>query len=284
VSNFIVTTNEYGLRTYDRELDNNYYYLDRAKRQPPASEVKIIHAIGDSHTMGWGVDYTSSYPAILDWMLPEGYRVLNLGVDGFGAIAATEKSMELWARFPASHVVYLFFPNDFEEDEIAVQVAKRSAVVHSLWRLYDYFRKYSHVANIPFAVRFRYYFGNADDTEYNTRKTIRHDNTASGILHTEDARTTQVANLDHPTLRQITKFRDFVTKQGSRLTVFILLTDDFDPRSATFHRYCIDQGIETHVLKPTADMRLARDGHLNYLGNHSVARIAHQVILNGAQN
>jgi hypothetical protein len=40
--------------------------------------------------------------------------VLNLGVDGFGAIGATAKSQELAERYPPACAVYLFSPNDLD--------------------------------------------------------------------------------------------------------------------------------------------------------------------------
>jgi hypothetical protein len=91
--NFLITINEHGFRCWDRALDNNISKIPEG--------AKVIHAIGDSFTQGWGLNYEASYPAVLDFILPDRIRVLNLGVNGFGTIGATEKSMELWDRFPA---------------------------------------------------------------------------------------------------------------------------------------------------------------------------------------
>ena len=78
--NFVITTDRDGQRTHDRVRDH---------RAGPQADTRYIHAIGDSFTMGWGVDYTSSYPALLEALLPPSHRVLNQGVDGFGTLGAT---------------------------------------------------------------------------------------------------------------------------------------------------------------------------------------------------
>ena len=82
----------------------------------PPPGVRFLHAIGDSYTMGWGVDADASYPARLARRLGPELPVLNLGVDGFGAIGATAKSRALAERFPPAAAVYLFSPNDLDDD------------------------------------------------------------------------------------------------------------------------------------------------------------------------
>jgi hypothetical protein len=108
--------------------------------------------------MGWGVDYSSSYPAALDWILPSDWRAINLGVDGFGTIAATEKSISLWDRFPADVSVYLFTPNDFEDDAKAVALRKRPRAFHLALGVYDWLREKTFTANLPFALKWYFHF------------------------------------------------------------------------------------------------------------------------------
>src|SRR5262249_2123662 len=80
---FTVTTNELGLRRLGTDDPGG----------PPAPDGKtVIHCLGDSFTMGWGVEDDESYPAVLARKLGDGHLVLNLGVDGFGLMAAAEKS------------------------------------------------------------------------------------------------------------------------------------------------------------------------------------------------
>jgi len=71
VLSFLITINEHGFRTWDRVLDNNV--------APSPTATKIVHALGDSFTMGWGVNYDASYPALLDLMLPENVRAIKFG-------------------------------------------------------------------------------------------------------------------------------------------------------------------------------------------------------------
>jgi hypothetical protein len=55
---------------------------EAAKGVVPPPRARFLHAIGDSYTMGWGVDAAASYPARLARRLAPERRVLNLGVDG----------------------------------------------------------------------------------------------------------------------------------------------------------------------------------------------------------
>lgn len=288
--NFIVTTGEYGFRTYDREIDNN-------PTSPPLksggttsiggwdnykikTKQKIVHAIGDSFTMGWGVDFTSSYPAILDWMLPCNYRVLNLGVDGYGAVAATEKSMLLWDRFPADHVVYLFCSNDFIDDEKAVKIRTRKKIYNVAFKTIDFFRKHTYIGNIPFGIRWYLYFRNEIKSgEYASDKIISVKEAADkSLIKKFVPPKSQVFDQGSPTLNQIKKYADFVKKHNAKLSVFVL-TGPGDDKSLVFYAYCLKNGIAAHLIEFPGKMKLIREGHLNYLGNYSLAKLVKDKIL-----
>ena len=113
--------------------------------------------------MGWGVDDAQAYPAVLDSLLPQGPRVLNLGVDGFGAVAATERSRELADRFPPVQAIYLFVPNDFEDDERAARVAGRPGLLHAGFEALDALRRVTYLANVPFALKWHLLSARAAD-------------------------------------------------------------------------------------------------------------------------
>ena len=281
--NFIITTNQYGFRTYDREIDNNYSRL-AAGPAAPAPPVKIIHAVGDSFTMGWGIDFSSSYPAILDWMLPEDYRVLNLGVDGYGTIAATEKSMSLWDRFPASHVVYVCHCNDFTDDDRVVKNRRRPPLYHSCRQALDILRKNTYVANIPFAIKWYLYFASArSDRRVVSGKRITLHNIDTSRLLTPAGPVTVTAGRSDPgpSIRGLKAYRDFLKKNNAGLTVFILGSSG-NRDVQRMYSFCKQQSITVLVLDFPDSMRLIRDGHLNRLGNAALARIAYRTIFDGA--
>jgi hypothetical protein len=68
---FLVTTDEYGNRITDYSLKND---SDNKK--------KLIWAIGDSLTMGWGVNDKDSFPFLLSNL---GWNVVNLASDSIGS-------------------------------------------------------------------------------------------------------------------------------------------------------------------------------------------------------
>ncbi len=279
--NFIVTTSEFGFRTYDREVDTNYDYSEKQKENNSAAN-HFIHAIGDSFTFGWGVDYTSSYPSILDWMLPTDYRVLNLGVAGFGSISATEKSLLLWNNYPADHVFYLFCSyNDFSDDDLVMKRRRPSyKIYHTFRNVYSFICKYSYIANIPYIVKT--YRENLWARRGNIRakgKSVSKDdiNKINVTFNTPIA-VTKYKN-DRPTFAQISKYVDFLRKHNVGLTVLLM---DNRPESMEMYSFCIAKGIDVYVLSITDEMRLLRDGHLNYAGNYFVAKFLRDRVLNNA--
>ena len=263
--NFIVTTDGDGQRTHDRRRDH----------PSPAPDTRYVHAIGDSFTMGWGVDYTSSYPALLEAMLPPPYRVLNQGVDGFGTLAATEKSMASWDRFPASHVVYLFSANDVTDDETALAIRERSVPLQRFWHAYDMVRRHSYLANVPFALHWNVAFRGRHASSIPSGERLRLDAPARSIVVTPDP---AVTSLDEPTpsMKQIGRYHRFVTGHGARLTVLAIAGS---PESVRFHRHCEQQGMDVHMIDVPAEWRLTDDGHFNAMGNYAVARLARDLVL-----
>src|SRR6185503_7609103 len=57
---------------------------------PPQSDDRLVVLVGDSYTFGWGVSTDETFAADLDHRLValnRHYRVVNLGVPGFGTLA-----------------------------------------------------------------------------------------------------------------------------------------------------------------------------------------------------
>jgi hypothetical protein len=227
--------------------------------------------------MGWGVDYTSSYPALLDFMLPDGYRVLNLGADGYGTIAATEKSMRLSERFPPHHAVYLFAPNDFEDDARATATARRPRAVHTLFHGLDLFRRHSYLANLPFVLRLGSRFGATLLPDAGARgKTFAADRAdPRGLLLDAEPGVAPAAETN-PSLAQIARYADFLRGRGARLTVLVLSRQ---PPSLAFYSFCRKLGLDVQLVEMPEAMRLRGDGHFNLLGNYSLARLLCEKLL-----
>jgi len=265
--NFVVTTNRFGFRTFDRELDDSFEGW-----RGPGKARTFVHAVGDSFTMGWGVDASSSYPALLDWQLPEAARVLNLGVDGFGTIAATEKSMALWEEFPARYAVLFFVSNDFDDDVALLHHRDRSATVHLFFESFDALRRRSYLANVLPALRWALRFrSQGPEAAPANAKPIREDAALapSTLLTPDPAASPDPAPLP-PSLAALDRYARFLSERGARLLVLIF---DEDSRSRLVNAHCVRSGVDVRLLSVSPADQLRRDGHLNRVGNERVARL-----------
>ncbi len=269
--NFVVTTGPEAFRIADRSGDDDL-------GSPAAGRVRYLHAIGDSYTMGWGVDESSCYPRVLDWLLPADLRVLNLGVDGFGTIGATAKSMGLADRYPPVEAVYLFVPNDFSDDERASAVAARPALLHRANEALDALRRRSALASVPFALRYHLQFrsGPAKEPKDLLKRYAEAAVAPERLLVTPppDASLPR-ANPSRRSLARLREYRDFLAVRGGRLTVLALSSR---PESLETYRFCREQGIRAVLVEAPSEMRLADEGHLNALGNRSLARLVAKLI------
>jgi len=239
----------------------------------PTRGARFLHAIGDSYTMGWGLDAAASYPARLQRRLGPEPHVLNLGVDGFGAIGATSKSRALSERCPPDQAVYLFSPNDLDDDLRAAAVAGRGGLAHAAHEALDALRRTSYVAGVPFALRYKLQFqaGPAPSTV---------DTTAVGprsLLLPEPAALPAPPG-DHPTFAALREYRDFLAARGARLLVLVLSNQ---PESLLALRFCREQGIEAHLFDVPPALRLPDEGHFNAAGNEAVAGLVEQLLREG---
>ena len=248
------------------------------KAAPPPPGARFVHAIGDSYTMGWGVSASDSYPARLDAKLGPELRVLNLGVDGFGAIGATAKSRALADRFPPAHAVYLFSPNDLEDDLRAAAVARRPEVSHLVHEVFDAARRTSYLAGIPFALRYRVQFKAGAAPDANGEKAAEASGPDPRALLLPEPPALPPPPGDHPTFTAIRDYRDFLAGRGARLTVLVLSTQ---PDSLMAYRFCREQGIEVHLFEVAPAMRIPDEGHFNAAGNEAVASLVAGLIGGG---
>jgi hypothetical protein len=267
--NFLVTVGEDGFRTWDRELDNNVVSI--------AKNTKIVHAIGDSHTMGWGINFESSYPAQLDFLLPRNMRVIDLGLNNFGTIAATEKSMGLWGKYPGSLSIYLFCENDYDDDRIATRHNHRPAVVHTLFSVWNYFRRNSYCANLPYAV---YEWGYWESLRKTGKRDIAHYKKiyVGNPEHLNFSRPEQRPsdrNKGILSKEAMLKYKSFLDARS--VPLWVLCFGDND-NSRDFCSFCSENGIKALVMTVPDSLILSHEGHMNQLGNFQLAKFISELM------
>jgi lysophospholipase L1-like esterase len=236
---------------------------------PPGT--RWVHAIGDSYTMGWGVEAHAAWPAVLERLLPAEWRVLNLGVDGFGAIGATARSAALADLYPPAVALYLFSPNDTGDDERAAAVAARPRALHAAAEALDTVRRHVALASAPFALRYRLQFrragpapapGGGDGLERLLRPSP-----GGAALPAPDP--------SHPTFAALRRHRDALGARRASLRVMILSTQEGSLRAL---RFCREEGIEAVLFDVPDDMRIPDEGHFDEAGHRAVAALARALV------
>jgi hypothetical protein len=227
--------------------------------------------------MGWGVDARHSYPARLAQALAPELGVLNLGVDGFGAIGGTAKSRALADRYPPAAAVYLFCPNDLDDDLQAAAVARRTEAAHAAYEAVDAFRRASYLAGVPFALRYRLQFraGPAAGTETRTETNQTETTLEPTNLLLPEPAAPPAPPERCPTFAALREYRDFLAARGARLVVLVLSNQ---PEALMAYRFCKEQGIDAHLFDVPSEMRIPDEGHFNALGNAAVAALAEQLL------
>ncbi len=265
--NFIITVNEFGFRTYDRKLD---YNLVRGENE------KIIHTIGDSFTMGWGVNYEASYPAILEFMAPSDYRVLNLGLNGYGTIGATEKSLEISKVFFPDIVIYLATENDYVDDDKASTYSGHPYLIHRVFDLLNFFRQHTYSASSPFALKWWLYFRHSisvTDNDFPKHKTsyisIENDFKLLSTDHKSDP------NIGANSKNALLRYNNYLSQ---RKVPFIVLSHGVGKVSRDINAFCKEHGISSYLVEVPKDLKLIKEGHFNQIGNYKMALLIYKIL------
>ena len=245
-----VKTNAYGMR--DRELTS-----DDARGRT------IVHCIGDSFTMGWGVEGSQSYPSQLADLLGEKYLVLNLGVDGFGLLAAREKSNRLGDLFPPDIVVYVLCANDVEDDELTHSICRRSPFQHRVHEAWDWLRERSYVVRLPDALVFWLMIPGLRGSDEDSSAQL-----APAELRAMAARQALTAN---KTTQALEELRRDCESRGRRLVV-VLLGQPY-PELLNMLRFCDERHFDPLIFMLDHDRTIAGDGHLTPDGNRQLAEL-----------
>ncbi len=248
-----------GSTLYDFEVATDELACRVSGARPAGTPVAYVHALGDSFTMGWGVAAEAAWPARLDALLGGRGEVVNLGVDGFGALAATGRSREVWPRRPARAAVYLFSPNDFDDDARAAAEAARGPVIHALRRGLDALRRTTWLANAPFVAvwwrRFRPGLAAAPAPPG-----------PGGVLREVAPGPLEAREPPPATAGAVLAYRGFAASHGAQ---FVLLALD-GPEGRRMVAFARGRGIEAHLLDVPPSLFLA-EGHLDEEGNRQLA-------------
>ena len=230
--------------------------------------------------MGWGVDSRLSYPARLAQALAPELGVLNLGVDGFGAIGATAKSRALADRYPPAAAVYLFCPNDLDDDVQAAALARRGSGGARRVRRVDALPPDELPAGravraaLPAAVPGRAGRAGRDERGEDGRRSRRKRTRSTALDPTKlllpEPASPPAPRPTSPTFAALREYRDFLAARGARLVVLALSNQ---PESLMAYRFCKEQGIEAHLFDVPPEMRIPDEGHFNALGNAAVAAL-----------
>jgi hypothetical protein len=274
--NFLVTINKYGFRTYDRPID---YYTDgdptTINSEP---DIKIVHVTGDSFAMGWGNEYTASFPAILEWITGRHYRVLDLGSNGYGAIAATEKSMALWRVFPAHYAVYFYFDNAPGIDHQVILNEKRSRLYHWLKESSFFLRRHTYIGAIPFILQYYMMFQHTKsqtNLETEQKAWSPDDLTYQKYIVSEPMDTNVPSSEKYQfSIDALESYRKFVEARGAKLFVIVLESES----SRKFASLIRKRGFNVTLIRMSSKGIMVQEGHFNYFGNYIVANIVRNLI------
>ena len=224
-----------------------------------------VHCVGDSFTMGWGVEVGQSYPSQLQQRLGEGYLVLNEGVDGIGLIAARERYRAAALEYPPAQVLYLFVANDVAEDAQALKQRERWGVRHAWERFYSGARRHSALLNLPFVLKWNVAL------KARMNRPLEEDRAEFGKMP-EIADWMALANAaapaEHATARALLELRDACRATQAELHVVFVHEDQ---ESHAMARLCLDEGIPIVTELIPYEQHIPWDWHLNPEGNQRLA-------------
>ncbi|MFC1664587.1 hypothetical protein ACFL17_03025 [Pseudomonadota bacterium] len=220
------------------------------------------------------MNYEASYPAILEFMLPKQYRVLNLGLNGYGLLAATEKSQSIADIFPPDIVIYLATENDYREDQEASTYAGASYLRLRFNDLRNWFRRHSYLGSFVHALRWQVIYSksiNVTGSEIASKK----------IFYQANEKSFQVVEyngISDPELGQkskqtILKYNNYLTERG---IPFIVIAHESGEVAQDLFAFCREQNIPSYLVHTPKSFKLVRDNHFNHLGNYKMAEFIYR--------
>jgi len=262
-----ITTDQLGLRTNDPIAHTHTIPSVDASGSRPT---KTIHCIGDSYTMGWGVESEQAYPAQLARLLGSDYFVLNLGVDGFGLLASVTKGELLERESSPDVVIYAFCENDFEDDDQTLEIRSRGRVHHSLCLAANSLLSHCYVARTPIAAVFWAAFRNTPQAP--DSYCLPDGTTVDQLL--DNAK--QLAPAENATTRALAALQADCREHHRDLIVVLLTANSSVPLA--MYQACRQMNIDPVVFPVYRRRMLPRDSHLGPVGNADLAAVLAQRI------
>jgi hypothetical protein len=236
---------------------------------------RIVHCLGDSMTMGWGVTAEEAYPARLQEALGPQWLVLNLGVDGFGVRDATERSRRFAEEFPPEVAVILPFKNDTGEDREDLAHDRKSQFGHALGRFTDTLRRNLYVMQIPVALRMTFKGRGAIDVPIE----VMADNIGPDLSRETWETLSEGSPLPTgPSAEALQRYVDESRAAGRRVLVLFAHANLY---AWSMGRYCREHGIPYLAAPMGYSKHLATDLHLNPQGCAELGKAVHLALTTG---
>lgn len=236
----------------------------------------LIYCIGDSFTLGWGVTCQESYPAVLEQGLGPEFRVLNLGVAGYGLIAAADRCRTFAATEKPDAVVYLLDSSDFGED--ASSEAESWWISRQMRRARYPLASNSYVASVPwglmlhFGFRFFVWREGSEPMPPETGVDERRQIAAERLerpLASEDPTGTAA------TLAELERLTHWCTEREVKFYVALMQQGDAERQ---VYAHCQRLGVPVIPFTAYRELTLPWDFHLNPQGCRELAEAARLAI------
>ncbi|MGD9647622.1 MAG: GDSL-type esterase/lipase family protein [Pirellulales bacterium] len=237
--------------------------------QPGVSQepTKLIYCLGDSLTMGWGVDFDDSYPLALGRLLGNDYRVVNLGVDARGLLAAAADCQRVSATRKPDIVFYLFCVNDWADDAELAAIRRRADWQHAAVRAWRACQAHSYVARTPQMLAWYARFRNSIAEPKSDLPFVRQARGNSAQMRAQ----IDFSSREYPrneTTAGLAEFHAWCQQQGVRL---IVVVGDSSPETVGMIQCAEALRVEWMAVLADPSWLIQGDAHLNPRGNQALA-------------
>jgi hypothetical protein len=264
---YVLATDSHGLRRSSPELP-----LAREHDGKPRA---IVHCLGDSMTMGWGVRPEESYPEQLQGLMGEPFLVLNLAVDGIGVRDATERSRRLAAEFPPEVSVLMPFKNDLGEDQRDLKHDRRSRFRHALGGFADGVVRSLWLAQTPVVAKMMFRGGGELDVPLEVMIDFIGPDMTPDTWQTLSRGAPPASG---PSADALQAYADECAAAGRRFLAVFAHGNMF---AYSMGRYCRERGIPYLAWPIGYSGHLKTDLHLNPDGCRDLAQAVHLALMTG---
>lgn len=242
----------------------------RAQRQTP----RLIYCIGDSLTMGWGVEFDDSYPQVLGRFLGNGYRVVNLGVDNRGLLAAMADCQRVVEQDRPDIILYLFCANDWEDDTNLLHVRRRHEWQHAGLRAWRACQAHSYLARLPQMLAWYALFDDAISQTKRDQPFVSQLRAGTAQMRAQ----VDLSSHDYPKNATTTALAEFQSWCQQRKIRLILIVADWGPEHIGMIQAAEALGVEWVGMLVDSSWLIQGDAHLNPLGNRALAAYLNQYL------